>query len=90
MSEINDNYITLNDEYGNEIQFEFLDLIEYNEKEYVILLPVEDDAEEVVILEVEESDDDTESYLSVDDTETLMQVFEIFKEKFKNEFNFID
>ena len=90
MSEINDNYIVLNDENGDEVQFEFLDLIEHDSKEYVVLLPVEDDDGEVVILEIEETDGDEESYVSVDDEETLMQVFEIFKEKFKQEFNFLD
>ena len=38
-----DNIIILNDEEGNEIQFEFLDLIEYNSEEYVVLLPVDED-----------------------------------------------
>ena len=41
-----DNIVILNDEEGNEVQFEFLDLIEYNEEEYVILLPVEDEISE--------------------------------------------
>lgn len=90
MSEINDNYIVLNDENGDEVQFEFLDLVEHDSKEYVVLLPVEDDDGEVVILEIEETNGDEESYVSVDDEETLMQVFEIFKEKFKQEFNFLD
>ena len=30
-----DNIITLNDEDGNPVQFEFLDLVEYQGKEYV-------------------------------------------------------
>ena len=34
------NIIILNDENGNEVQFEFLDLIEYDSEEYVVLLPV--------------------------------------------------
>ena len=38
-----DNIIILNDEDGNEVQFEFLDLIELDGEEYVVLLPVEDD-----------------------------------------------
>lgn len=38
---------------------------------------------EVVILEIEETDGDEESYVSVDDKETLMQVFKLLKEKFK-------
>ena len=89
-----DNIIILNDEDGNEVQFEFLDLIELDGEEYVVLLPVEDDEEEdgeVVILKVEDTDsEDEESYVSVDDQEILNKVFEIFKEKIKDEFNFID
>ena len=91
------NIIILNDENGNEVQFEFLDLIEYDSEEYVVLLPVmeEDDEEddgEVVILKVDDSDEesDEESYVSVDNEETLTAVFEIFKDKFKDEFNFTD
>lgn len=87
------NIITLNDENGEEVQFEFLDLIEYNEEEYVILLPVEesDEAGEVVILKVEHTEsEDEESYIGVEDEEELNAVFAIFKDKFKDEFNFID
>ena len=47
-----DNIIVLNDENGEEIEFEFLDLIEYEGEEYVVLLPndEDEDAGEVVIL----------------------------------------
>lgn len=87
------NIIILNDEAGNPIKFEFLDLIFYENEEYVILLPAEEqEADEVVILRVEEVEGqpDLESYVSVDDEQTLNAVFEIFKEKFKDAFNFID
>ena len=88
-----DNIIVLNDENGNEIEFEFLDLIEYEGEEYVVLLPhdEEEDADEVVILKLEDTDsEDEESYVSVDDEDVLQAVIDIFKEKFKDEFNFID
>lgn len=87
-----DNIIVLNDEEGNEVEFEFLDLIEYEGEEYVVLLPAEetDDAGEVVILQVEDIDTDEESYISVEDEDTLNKVFDIFKDKFKDEFNFVD
>lgn len=87
------NTIILNDENGEETEFEFMDLIEYEGEKYVVLLPVEDteEAGEVVILKLEGSNkDDEESYVSVDDDEALQTVFDIFKEKFKDEFNFID
>ena len=92
-----DNIVILNDEDGNEVKFEFLDLVELDNEEYVVLLPVTEDGEEeegeVVILKIEDSDDDDsdeESYVSVDDEEVLNKVFEIFKEKFKDDFDFVD
>ncbi len=94
MGEELDNIIALTDEEGNEVKFEFLDLVELDGEEYVVLLPTEDEEEndEVVILKVEdtEGEEDMESYVSVDDEETLNKVFEMFKEKFKDEFNFVD
>ena len=90
-----DHIIILNAEDGNEVQFEFLDLIDYDEEEYVVLLPVEEDSEdeigEVVILKVEQTEsEDEESYVGVEDEEILNKVFEIFKDKFKDEFNYVD
>ena len=92
-----DNIIVLNDEEGNEVKFEFLDLIDLDDEEYVVLLPITEDGEEdegeVVILKVEDNDDEDseeESYVSVEDEETLNKVFEIFKEKFKDDFDFVD
>ena len=67
-----DNILLLSDEDGNDVQFEFLDLIDYDEEEYVVLLPVEDESEdeigEVVILKVEQTEsEDQESYVGVED-----------------------
>lgn len=86
----NNNIIALNDDDGNEVEFEFLDLIPYRRKEYVVLLPVSDEADEVVILQLEEADDETESYISVDNELTLQAVFELFKERAKDTFDFVD
>ena len=91
-----DNIVILNDEDGNEVKFEFLDLVELDEEEYVVLLPVseegEEDEGEVVILKLEDSEEESEeeSYVGVEDEETLNRVFAIFKEKYKDEFNFVD
>ena len=89
-----DNIIVLNDEDGNEVRFEFLDLVELDDEEYVVLLPVaeEGEEEEGVILKLEDTDEDSdeESYVGVDDEEILNKVFQIFKEKYKDDFNFVD
>lgn len=88
-----DNIITLNNESG-EVRFEFLDLVEYNGDEFVVLLPADDPDEsgEVVILKLDTIDEDAEkeSYIGVEDEDTLQAVFNIFKDKFKDEFDFAD
>ena len=88
-----DNIITLNSESG-EVRFEFLDLVEYNGDEFVLLLPADDPDEsgEVVILKLDTIDEDAEeeSYIGVEDEDTLQAVFNIFKDKFKDEFDFED
>lgn len=86
-----DNIITLNDEFGNEVQFEFLDLVEYDSEEYVVLFPIDDEDEDegmVIILKIESLDDDTDTYISVEDEDTIQAVFQIFKAKYKDEFDF--
>ena len=87
------NKVVLNDENGNEVEFEFLDLVEYSGEEYVVMLPCDETADDgmVVILKLEQTDDeDLESYVAVEDEQTLNAVFEIFKERFKEEFTFED
>ena len=85
-----DNIVILNDANGNELEFEYLDLIEHNDETYVVLLPVDEEADEVIILRCEESEDDPddENYSSVDDEALLNELFEIFKEKNKDNFDF--
>lgn len=91
-----DNIVILNDEDGNEVKFEFLDLVELDDEEYVVLLPMVEEGEEegeVVILKVEDNDDENseeESYIGVESEEVLNKVFDIFKERFKDDFDFVD
>ena len=40
-----ENIIVLNDEDGKEVRFEFLDLIELDDEEYVVLLPADEDSD---------------------------------------------
>lgn len=82
-----DNIIELTDENGEKVEFEFLDLINYENEEYVVLCPANNDVPEVVILKVEGSDDDDEeTYVSVDD-DKVQKIFEIFKARLMEEFN---
>ena len=82
--------LTLTDENGADVEFEYLDCIEYEGKEYLILLPVDEEETEIVILEVEPVDEENENYLAVTDEAVLDAVYAIFKEKFQDVLDFAD
>lgn len=84
------NIIVLTDDEGNDVEFDFLDTIEYEGDEYIVLIENVEDNDEVVILKIESLDDENENYVGVDDEETLNAVFKIFKDRFKDEFDFTD
>ena len=82
--------LTLTDENGNDVNFEYLDCIDYEGKEYLILMPEEEDANEIVILEVEPVDEENENYLAVTDEAVLDAVYNIFKERYQDVLTFED
>ena len=82
--------LTLTDENGQEVDFEYMDCIEYQGKEYLVLMPADEEASEIVILEVEPVDEENENYVSVSDEATLEAVYAIFKEKFQDVLTFED
>ena len=82
--------LTLTDENGNDTDFEYLDCIEYVGKEYLVLMPAEDEANEIVILEVEPVDEENENYLAVTDEAVLEAVYNIFKERYQDVLTFED
>lgn len=84
------NIITLTDENGVDTEFEYLDVIEYQGNEYLILMPVADESGEIVILLIEPVDEETENYLAVEDEATLEAVFQLFKERYKDILTFED
>ena len=82
LQEEDESILTLTDENGVETEFEYLDCIEYEGKEYLVLLPVE--SYEIVILEVEPVDEENENYIAVESEDVLDAVYEIFKARYQD------
>ena len=80
--------LTLTDENGQDVDFEYLDCIDYQGTEYLVLMPEGED--EIVIMEIEPVDEENENYLAVEDEAVLDAVYAIFKEKFKDILTFED
>ena len=82
--------LSLTDEDGVETLFEYLDSVEYQGKEYLVLMPADEAEAEIVILEVVPLDEETENYISVNDKKLLAEVYGIFKERYKDILTFED
>ena len=83
--------VTLEDEDGNAVDFELAAEIAYEGKQYVVLLPMEEEDDGIVILEYQEGgDEEGDLYLDVEDEDVLNAVFDMFKEKYADEFDFVD
>ena len=82
--------LTLIDEQGEEIVFEYLDCIEYEGKEYLVLTPMDDASGQIVILEVQPVDEEIENYVAVESEQILDAVYAIFKERYKDILTFAE
>ena len=93
MNEYSPDLITLVDEDNVEHNFEILDTIEYEGKEYYALYPVFDNPEDMVadsgeyyIMEAEDCDDGSYELSEVDDDDLIDKLSVIFEDRFADKF----
>ena len=90
LMEEEESILTLTDENGVDMEFEYLDCIQYQGKEYLILMPLDEESAEIVILEIQPVDEENENYVAVEYEAILDAVYAIFKERYKDVLNFAD
>ncbi|MBS5165241.1 MAG: DUF1292 domain-containing protein [Butyricicoccus sp.] len=81
--ELENNYVLLTDENGNEVEFEHIDTVEVDGQLYMAFIPAQlavDEEAEVVILKVVEEDGE-EVLVSVEDDEEADRIFAIVMER---------
>lgn len=89
MWDIDDNdFITLTDEEGNEVDFLLLDVMEYEGADYMVLMPLSDedgkeDEEELFFLRAEKTEEG-EVYSSIEDEALLNAVADAYEKFFLN------
>lgn len=79
-----DGQLLFTDEEGNDVRFEILDVVVMDEKEYLVVLPLDEKDEEeggnVLILEIKQEDGE-EVYDTVIDEDEAEKVFKKFQEQ---------
>ena len=90
LPEEEESQITLTGEDGEEITFDYLDCLTYQDTEYLVLMPTDTEETQIVILEIQPVDEENETYLPVEDEAVLYAVYGLFKEKYKDILTFED
>lgn len=80
--------VTLTDDEGESVDFEFLDLITYSGRDYAVLVPTDEAADQVVIFEVEDADQTTNSFIPVTSESVARAVFELFRNRNSDLYDF--
>lgn len=82
-----DNSVITLEADGEEEKFGFLDFVEYEGEEFIVLYPLERENKQLLILKVEEdaTSDEYDSYVGIDDDELIQAVFEKFMSEHKDE-----
>ena len=88
LQEEEQSILTLTDENGVDTNFEYLDCIELEGIEYLVLLP--EGTNEIVLLEVQPVDEENENYVAIKSQEIAEKVYGIFKERYKDILEFED
>lgn len=90
---LENDYFTLTDEDGNDIEFELIGQCERNGERYFAMIPVEDDQNtpddvcEYIILKLAK-DGDEEILVTVDDDDELDDVADYFDDLFSQEIDY--
>ena len=91
-TEFDDDKVILEDEEGNVLEFQFLELMMVDDVPYAVLMPVDDPDGElgVVIVEVVDLGKDSEHYDAVTDDALNERIFEQFRKEFADKYDFED
>ncbi len=81
--------LSLIDENDNPVDFEFIGTVEYEENEYYVLVPLEDNDEGAyVILRAEDAEDGDINLVSIEDDEEYDSVADIVEDEFFSEIDY--
>jgi len=92
--EFGNDYVVLLDDDGNEVEYEMIDAAEVDGQQYVALLPVPDESEEVLeedyqVVLLKMPEDDEECLLTIDNEEEFNKVWAVFEERLSEDYDIV-
>ena len=87
----NMNSIELIDENNQVVSFEHIMTLDYKDKEYIVLAPIDQESDpdenEIVILRVEQDENGDDYYTGIEDKSELEEIFAAVNEVYEHGFN---
>ncbi|ACA46418.1 DUF1292 domain-containing protein [Clostridium botulinum] len=77
--------ITLTDEEGKETEFEVITKLDIEDKEYVVVVPKNEEVDEAIALRIDNNDDGEEVLVPVEEDEEFNMVAEAYELLFSEE-----
>lgn len=77
--------IVLNDEEGNEVEFDVITKLDIEDKEYVVVVPKEDETDEAIVLRIDKDSEGNDVLLTVEDDDEFAIVSEAYETLFGEE-----
>jgi uncharacterized protein YrzB (UPF0473 family) len=74
--------ILLYDENGDEVEFEVVTKLDIEDKEYVIVTPLDEDSDDAIALRIEKGEDGEEVLVTVEDDEEFEMIEEAYETLF--------
>lgn len=93
--EFGNDYVVLLDDDGNEIEYEMIDAVEVDDQQYVALLPVPEESEEVldedyqIVMLKMAPEEEGDYLLTIDDEEEFNKVWAIFEERLSEDYDIV-
>ncbi|WP_061316958.1 DUF1292 domain-containing protein [Clostridium botulinum] len=81
----NVNTITLTDEEGKETEFEVITKLDIEDKEYVVVVPKNEEVDEAIALRIDNNDNGEEMLVPVEEDEEFNMVAEAYELLFSEE-----
>jgi uncharacterized protein YrzB (UPF0473 family) len=74
--------ILLFDENGDEVEFEVITKLDIEDKEYVIVTPMDEDSDDAIALRIEKGEDGEEVLVTVEDDDEFEMIEEAYETLF--------
>lgn len=93
--EFGNDYVVLLDDDGNETEYEMIDAVEVDDQQYVALLPVPEESEEVldedyqIVMLKMAPEEEGDYLLTIDDEEEFNKVWAIFEERLSEDYDIV-